>query len=96
MGTTIIDVKFDEESKSELRIGLPYKEKPENAENFRKIIELLVEKNGEEKNNTEIVFSGKKYIDYMFSGIFWGSQASEMTNLTFFFVKHFFRAKLLK
>ena len=45
MRTTIIDVKFDEESKSELRIGLPCKEKPENAENFRKIIELLAEKN---------------------------------------------------
>ena len=43
--TTIIDVKFDEESKSEVRIGLPCKEKPENAENYRKIIKLLVEKN---------------------------------------------------
>ena len=41
----IIDVKFDEESKSELRIGYPCKEKPENAENFRKIMKLLVEKN---------------------------------------------------
>ena len=38
MRTTIIDVKFDEESKSEHRIGLPCKEKPENAENCRKII----------------------------------------------------------
>ena len=45
MRTTIIDVKFDEESKSEVRIGLPCKEKPENAENCRKIIKLLVEKN---------------------------------------------------
>ena len=38
MRTTIIDVKFDEKSKYELRIGLPCKGKPENAENFRKII----------------------------------------------------------
>ena len=30
----IIDVKFDKESKSELRIELPCKEKPENAENL--------------------------------------------------------------
>ena len=30
--TTIIDVKFDEQSKSELRIRLQDKEKPENAE----------------------------------------------------------------
>ena len=43
MRTTIIDVKFDEESESELRIGLPCKEKPENAENCEKIIKLLVE-----------------------------------------------------
>ena len=42
--TTIIDVKFDEESKSEVRIGLPCKGKPENAENCWKIIKLLVEK----------------------------------------------------
>ena len=45
MRTTIIDVKFDEESKSEVRIGLPCKGKLENAENCRKIIKLLVEKN---------------------------------------------------
>ena len=45
MCTSIIDVKFYEESKSELRIGLPPKGKPENAENYRKIIKLLVEKN---------------------------------------------------
>ena len=38
-----------EESKSELRIRLPCKEKPENAENFRKIVELLEEKNDVEK-----------------------------------------------
>ena len=44
MRTTIIHVKFDEESKSELRIWLPCKEKPENAENCRKIITLLVKK----------------------------------------------------
>ena len=44
MPTTIIDVKFDEESKSEFRIGFPYKGNPENAENFRKIIKLLLEK----------------------------------------------------
>ena len=44
MRTAIIDVKFDEEIKSELRIGLPFKRKPENAENCRKIIKLLVEK----------------------------------------------------
>ena len=44
MGTTIIDVKFDEKSKSELRTGLPRKGKPESSENFRKIIKLLVEK----------------------------------------------------
>ena len=49
MSTTIIDVKFDEESKSGLRIGLPCKEKPENAKNCRKTIELLVEKNDVEK-----------------------------------------------
>ena len=45
MRTTIIYVKFDEESKSELRIGLPWKKEPENAENCWKIIKLLVEKN---------------------------------------------------
>ena len=44
MRTTIIDVKFDGESKSEVRIGLPCKEKPENAENCRKILKLLLEK----------------------------------------------------
>ena len=49
MRTTIIDVKFDEESKSELRIGLLSKRKPENAENCRKIIKLLVEKNDVDK-----------------------------------------------
>ena len=48
------------------------------------------------ETNTEIVFSGQKYIDYIFLDNFWGSQASEMTNLSFFFVKHFFRANLLK
>ena len=49
MRTTIIDVKFDEESKFEVRIGLPRKEKPENAENCRKIIKLLLEKNDVKK-----------------------------------------------
>ena len=49
MRTTIIDVKFDAESKSELRIGLRCKEKPEIAENFRKILKLLVEKNDVKK-----------------------------------------------
>ena len=49
MRTIIIDVKFDEESKSELRIGLPCKEKTENAEDCRKIIKLLVEKKRSEK-----------------------------------------------
>ena len=49
MRTTIIDVKFDEESKSEVRIGLPCKEKSENAENCGKIIESLVEKNDMKK-----------------------------------------------
>ena len=49
MRTTIIDVKFDEKCKSELRIGLPCKGKPENAENCQKTIELLVEKNDVEK-----------------------------------------------
>ena len=44
MRTTIIDVKYDEESKSELKIGLPCKGKPGNAENCGKIIKLLVEK----------------------------------------------------
>ena len=29
----------------QIRIGLPWKEKPENAENCRKIIKLLGEKN---------------------------------------------------
>ena len=43
MRSTRIDVKFDEESKPEVRIGLPNKEKPENAENCLKIIKLLVE-----------------------------------------------------
>ena len=45
MRTTLIDVKFDEKSKSELRIRLPLKEKPENAQSYRKIIQLLLEKN---------------------------------------------------
>ena len=36
MRTTVMDV-FDEESKSELRIGLPCKGKPKNAENCGKI-----------------------------------------------------------
>ena len=45
MRTTIIDVKFDEKSKPELRIGLPCKGKPENAKNCGKIRKLLVEKN---------------------------------------------------
>ena len=49
MRTIIIDVKFDEEFKSELRIELPCKWNPENAENCRKIIKLLVEKNDVEK-----------------------------------------------
>ena len=49
MFTTIIDVKFHEESKSKLRIRLPRKAKPENAVNFRKIIQLLVGKNDVEK-----------------------------------------------
>ena len=49
MRTTLIDVKFDEESKSVLRIGLPCKGKLENAENCGKIIKLLVEKNDVEK-----------------------------------------------
>ena len=49
MRTTIIDVKFDGESKSGLRIGLLCKGKPENAKNNRKIIKSLVEKNGVEK-----------------------------------------------
>ena len=43
--TTVIDIKFDEKTKSELRIGLPCKGKPENAGNGRKMIKLLVEKN---------------------------------------------------
>ena len=33
---------------------------------------------------------------YIFLGIFWGSQASEMRNSKFFFVKHFFRVELFK
>ena len=49
MRTTIIDVKFDEESKSKLRIGLVCKGKTENAENCREIIKLLAEKNDVEK-----------------------------------------------
>ena len=49
MRTTIIDVKLDEKSKSELRIGLPCKRKPENSENCEKIIKLRVEKNDVEK-----------------------------------------------
>ena len=49
MRTTIINVKFDGESKSELRIGLPCKGKPKNAENCRKRIKSLVEKIEEEK-----------------------------------------------
>ena len=49
MCTTIIDVKFDEESKSKLRFGLPCKGKSENSENCGKIIKLLVEKNDVEK-----------------------------------------------
>ena len=49
MRTTKIDVKFDEESKSELRIGVSPKRKPQNAENCRKIIKLLVEINNMEK-----------------------------------------------
>ena len=53
MRTTIIDVKFDGEFKSEVRIGLPAKkrckEKLENAENCRKIIKLLLEKNDVKK-----------------------------------------------
>ena len=40
----IIDVKFDEKSKSELRIGLPCKDKPgnhlpNNERKFRKVVE---------------------------------------------------------
>ena len=34
--TTIIDVKFDEKSKSDFRIGLPCNEKPENHKNLLK------------------------------------------------------------
>ena len=49
MCTTKIDVKFDEEFKSELRIGLQCKGKPENTEKFRKIIKLFVEKNNVEE-----------------------------------------------
>ena len=49
MRTSIIDVKFDGESKSEVRIGLPGKENPKNAENCRKIIKLLLEKNDVKK-----------------------------------------------
>ena len=36
MQTTIIDVKFDEELKCELRIGLSCKEKPGNCKNLSK------------------------------------------------------------
>ena len=50
MSTTIIDVKFDEKSKSELKTGVSRKGKSENAENFRKTIKLLVEKNDVEKD----------------------------------------------
>ena len=46
IGTSLIDVKFDENFKPELRIGLPCKENPENCkkpvgkkEKFRKIAE---------------------------------------------------------
>ena len=49
MRTTINDVKFDEESKFELIIGLQCKGKLENAEYCGKIIKLLVEKNDVEK-----------------------------------------------
>ena len=49
MHATIIDVKFDEESKSELRIELRWKRKPEKPKNCRKIIKLLVEKNDVKK-----------------------------------------------
>ena len=49
MRTTIIDIKFmvvavvksNEESERELRIRIPHKGKPENIENYRKIIKLL-------------------------------------------------------
>ena len=36
LSPTIIDVKFDEESQSKLRIGVPRIGKPENAENYEK------------------------------------------------------------
>ena len=49
MRTTLIDVKFDEKSKSELRIRVPRKGKPKNAENYWKIMKFLVEKNDVEK-----------------------------------------------
>ena len=49
MCTTIIDVRFDEETKSKLRIGLLCKGNPENAENCGEIIKLFVEKNDVEK-----------------------------------------------
>ena len=49
MRTSIIDVKFDEESKSELRVRLSCKGKTEKAENCRKIIKFLVAKNDVEK-----------------------------------------------
>ena len=49
MRTTKIDVKFDEKSKFELKIGLPCEGKPENAENCREIIKFLVEINDVEK-----------------------------------------------
>ena len=50
MRTIIIDEKFDEKSKSDLRIGLPSKGKSENTEKCWKIIKLLVGKNDVEKN----------------------------------------------
>ena len=49
MRTTIVDVKFDEESKSALRNGVPCKKKPENAEKNWKFITFLVEKKDVEK-----------------------------------------------
>ena len=49
MRTNIIDVKIDEKSKPERKIGLPCNVKPENAENCRKIIKLLVEKSDVKK-----------------------------------------------
>ena len=49
MRTTIIYVKFDEESKSKLRIRVPRKGKPENAENCMKVIKWLVKINDVKK-----------------------------------------------